>query len=79
MFTSKEKLLKTSKGEEVRIAPKLFNTGSAVEVRADGKLIQYRTDVDRRGSVEETLRQIWIGLFGREEAESLLTQFKERS
>lgn len=71
------KELRTSEGTVITISPKAVNMGQAVESSPDGKLIQYRTDVHQEGIVNERLRNIWTAMFGPEDAESLLRQFRK--
>ena len=77
----KVKELRVSDGTIVKVMPKKTNIGLPVNGSADGKLIQFRADLisylPERIAVFEILRGIWTAMFGENEAESLLNQFKK--
>lgn len=71
-----KKILKTSSGTEINVVPKEVNQGSAVSISSDGKLVQYRTDAAQI-EVLHGAKEVWVSVFGEQEAANLLNQFIE--
>lgn len=75
------KELEVSDGTVVKVMPKKTNIGQAIMNSPDGKLIQFRSDfLPHRPACEsmcEILRGVWTAMFGEDEAESLLNQFRK--
>ena len=73
--------LKVSDGTVVKVMPKKTNIGLPVKGSSDVKLIQFRADLVSHHpacvAICETLRGIWTAMFGEEESESLLNQFRK--